>query len=145
MLNEKLLNIFMLYLFPKTCLFQRSCVMKCLDLIKSCLDVVVDKKNRLPTDFNANYFYSGIVSILEFNHSYLSIRALWIVYIYYEIFSLQFQNSLDTYLLGKVFYSLFLHWCGHVRRIFMCLLVKKIVVKFKSLEKFPNKEVERPN
>ena len=133
MLNEKLLNLFLLYLFPKTCLFERSCVMKCLDLIKSCLDVIVSKRNRLPTDFNANYFYSGIVSILEFNHSYLSIRALWILYIYYDIFSTEFQDSLDSYLLGKIFYALFLHWCGHVRKIFMCLLENKIAKKFNCL------------
>lgn len=32
--NDRLLNTFVTLLFPKTCLYETYCVMKCLDLVK---------------------------------------------------------------------------------------------------------------
>ena len=40
MKNEKLLNTFMMLIFPKTCLFETYCVIKCLDLIKCYFTVI---------------------------------------------------------------------------------------------------------
>lgn len=73
--NEKLLNTFMMLLFPKTCLYETYCVMKCLDLVSCYFEVIVKKGKRLPSDFHFNYFYSGIRCIFESNHSYLLIKV----------------------------------------------------------------------
>lgn len=69
--NEKLLNTFMMLLFPKTCLYETYCVMKCLDLVRCYFEVIISRGQRLPSDFHFNYFYSGLKCIFESNHSYL--------------------------------------------------------------------------
>ena len=74
--NERLLNSFMTLLFAKTCLYQSYCVMKCLDLIKGYFEVITKKKKKLPNDFNFNYFYTGLKTILDSNHSYLLVKVI---------------------------------------------------------------------
>lgn len=129
--NEKLLNSFIMLLFPKTCLYETNCVMKCLDLVRCCFSVIVGSNNSLPTDFNFNFFYTGIISIFESNHSYLLIKVLEILYSFYDIFSCGFRKMIDQYIFNKIFHQLFLHWCGHVRKMFYYLLEHKIARKFR--------------
>ena len=50
--NELLLNNFMMLLFPKTCLYEIYCVLKCLDLIGSYFESLVKANKKLP------YFFS---------------------------------------------------------------------------------------
>ena len=58
--NEKLLNSFMLHLFPKTCLYETYCVIKCLELIDSYFEVLGKRKKKMPSDFSFTYFYTGL-------------------------------------------------------------------------------------
>lgn len=74
-MNEKLLNTFMMLIFPKTCLYETYCVLKCLDLINCYFLVILENNKKIPADFNYNYFYTGIRCILESNHSYLLQRV----------------------------------------------------------------------
>jgi|JI9StandDraft_2_1071091.scaffolds.fasta_scaffold417913_1 hypothetical protein len=69
--NEKLLNTFMMLIFPKTCLYETYSVMKCLDLITCYFKVILDNGKKIPHDFHYNYFYTGVRCILESNHSVL--------------------------------------------------------------------------
>jgi hypothetical protein len=85
----------------------------------------------MPNDFNFNYFYTGIKSIFESNHSYLLIRVIGLLYNYYSIFSFDFKRTLDSFIFSKSFNLIFLHWCDRVRRIFYLLLEHRIVIKFK--------------
>jgi len=54
----------MMLIFPKTCLYETYCVLKCLDLIRCYFKVLLDNKKQLPPDFHYNYFYIGLRSIL---------------------------------------------------------------------------------
>lgn len=92
--NEKLLNNFVMFLFPKTCLYETYCVIKCLELINSYFEVISSQNKRMPNEFNFNYFYTGIKCIFESNHSYLLIRIIGMLYRFYHIFSLDFKRSL---------------------------------------------------
>lgn len=124
--NEKLLNSFVLFLFPKTCLYETHCVIKCLELINSYFEVIYEQKKKMPNDFNFNYFYTGIKCIFESNHSYLLIKTLGMMYKFYGIFSSEFKRSFQNFIFGKDFNTIFLHWCGKVRKMFYLLLEFKI-------------------
>jgi len=125
--NEKLLNTFMMLIFPKTCLYETYSVLKCLDLIKCYFDVVLSNNKKLPGDFHYNYFYIGIRCILESNHSYLLQKMLAIIYKFYNIFADDFKEMINNYILNKVFFQLFMHWCQDVRNIFHLLLFFKVL------------------
>lgn len=69
--NEKLLNTFMMLIFPKTCLYETYSVMKCLDMVGCYFKVILDHGKKILQDFQYNYFYTGVRSIIESNHSVL--------------------------------------------------------------------------
>lgn len=129
--NQKLLNNFVMFLFPKTCLYETYCVIKCLELIHSYFDVISKKNKKMPNEFNFNYFYTGIRCIFQSNHSYLLIRVIGLLYDYYHIFSNQFKRSLENFILNKGFNQIFLHWCGYVRKMFYLFLEFKVAPKFR--------------
>ncbi len=54
----------MMLIFPKTCLYETYCVLKCLDLINCYFSIILKNNQKLPVDFNYNYFYGGIRCIL---------------------------------------------------------------------------------
>lgn len=76
MKNEKLLNTFLMLIFPKTCLYETYGVIKCLELVKCYFNVVVQHHEKLPHDFRYGYFYSATRCLLESNHSYLLQQVL---------------------------------------------------------------------
>jgi hypothetical protein len=128
--NEKLLNNFVMLLFPKTCLYETFCVLKCIELIYSYFEVIELKKKKIPNEFNYSYFYIGITEIFESNHSYLLTKIIGLLYNHYEIFSMDFKQSLDLFILNKIFNQIFLHWCGYVRKMFYLLIEYRIIVQF---------------
>lgn len=123
-----------MFLFPKTCLYQINCVIRCLELIRSYFEVISNKNKKMPNDFNFNYFYTGIKSIFESNHSYLLIRVIGLLYDYYHILSGDFKKSLDNFIFNKGFNLIFLHWCDYVRRMFYIFLEHRIVLKFSDFQ-----------
>lgn len=64
--------------------------------------------------------------ILESNHSYCLGKALLILYNHWAITSVDFKFNISMYLLGKLFFRLFLHWSKNVRAIFQHLLYIRI-------------------
>ena len=88
--NEKLLNTFMMLIFPKTHLYETYCVLKCLDLIECYFEVILKHNKKLPYEFHYNYFYTGVRCIFESNHLFLLQKMLVIIYRYYKIFSHEF-------------------------------------------------------
>lgn len=142
--NEKLLNNFVMFLFPKTCLYETNCVMKCLELIHSYFEVISKKNKKMPNEFNFSYFYTGIKCIFQSNHSYLLTRVIGLLYQFYPIFSKQFKKSLDNFIFSKGFNEIFLHWCDYVRKMFYLLLEYRIVRKFKQYQgQYQNKQIDK--
>ena len=65
--NEKLLNTFITLIFPKTCLYETYCVLKCLDLINCYFSVILKNNEKLPIDFIYNQIRIDLkFSLLEF-------------------------------------------------------------------------------
>lgn len=127
-----------MFLFPKTCLYEINCVLKSLQLIHSYFQVISQRNKKMPSDFNFNYFYTGIKTILQSNHSYLLIRVIALLYDFYHILSVDFKQSLDNFIFSKGFNQIFLHWCDHVRRIFYLFLSYRLVNQFKELDNVEN-------
>lgn len=125
MRNEKLLSTFMMLIFPKTHLFETYCVIKCLNLLE-CYFAALTPHKQLPHNFNYNYFLAAVKSILNSQHSYLLQKMLAILYRFYSLFSLEFRDALNHYILTRVVYKLFLHWSQDVRSTFHLLVIFKI-------------------
>lgn len=53
-------------------------------------------------------------------------QMLSILYRYYDIFSKEFKETLNHYIINHVFNQLFMHWSVQVRDLFHLLLVFKI-------------------
>jgi hypothetical protein len=56
-------------------------------------------------------------------------QVLYILYKFYDIFTLEFKKILNGFFLSNIFYSLFLHWCTNVRQMFHHLIYFKILQK----------------
>lgn len=61
-----------------------------------------------------------------------------LLYDYYHLFSVECKKILDRFIFRKVFYEMFLHWCGYVRKSFYYLLEHRLAVKFKEYENMIN-------
>lgn len=53
-------------------------------------------------------------------------KALILIYNHFNILSPDFKYSVSLYLMGKLFFRLFLHWSQNVRTIFQHLLYVRI-------------------
>lgn len=99
----------------------------------------INKKNRLiPPTFDYTYFFKGFKMVLESSHCYSLGKALLLLYNHYSIFSQEFRYSISMYLMGKLFFRLFLHWSFNVRTIFHHLLY----IRFNKLTEFSNKNTK---
>lgn len=76
--------------------------------------------------------------VLESSHCYSLGKALLLLYNHYSIFSQEFRYSISMYLMGKLFFRLFLHWSFNVRTIFHHLLY----IRFNKLTEFSNKNTK---
>lgn len=80
----------------------------------------------IPTTFDYNYFWRGFKIVLEGSHCYGLGKALLILYNHFNIFSQEFKFAISMYLMGKLFFRLFLHWSHNVRTIFHHLIYIRI-------------------
>lgn len=64
--------------------------------------------------------------VLEGDFAFAISNTLILLYSHYHLFHYEFRMSISMYLLGKMFFRLFLHWSTHVRSIFYHLLIYRI-------------------
>jgi len=124
--NEKLLNTFVVIVFKKSDINNPLIILKLLELLDQFFKPITSKGRMIPTTFDYAYFVKGFKMILESNHSYCIGKALLIVYNHWEITTSDFKFNISMYLLGKLFFRLFLHWSKNVRAIFQHLLYIRI-------------------
>jgi len=63
-----------------------------------------------------------------------------LLYNNYTLFSSTFRKNIAMYLLGKVFFKLFLNWAPNIRIIFHNMLVYRIVLQSSLLRLVSNPE-----
>jgi hypothetical protein len=136
--NEKLLNTFVVILFKKADVNDSSTILKMLNYLELFFSAI-NKKNRLiPPTFDYTYFFKGFKMVLESSHCYSLGKALLLLYNHYSIFSQDFRYTISMYLMGKLFFRLFLHWSFNVRTIFHHLLY----IRFNKMTEFSNKNTK---
>lgn len=64
--------------------------------------------------------------ILEGEHCFAIAKLLLLIYRTYSLFSPAFKKTITMYLLGQVFFKLFLHWANNIRFIFQHLLIYRV-------------------
>lgn len=64
--------------------------------------------------------------ILDSDYSFTAGRALHLLYENFESFNEEFKVDVSNYVLGKNFFTYFLHWSKNVRIIFHHLMVVRI-------------------
>lgn len=113
-------------LYKKSDVNDSGSILKLLDYLELFLSVI-NKKNRvIPTTFDYHYFFKGFKIILEGSHCYSLGKALLLLYNHFNIFSQEFRFAISMFLMGKLFFRLFLHWSFNVRTIFHHLLYIRI-------------------
>lgn len=136
--NEKLLNTFVVILYKKADTNESSSILKMLNYLELFF-TAINKKNRLiPPTFDYTYFFKGFKMVLESSHCYSLGKSLLLLYNHYNIFSPEFRFSISMYLMGKLFFRLFLHWSFNVRTIFHHLLY----IRINKLTDFSNKNTK---
>lgn len=68
--------------------------------------------------------------IFERDHAYATGKVLNFWYTYYNIFSEDFNSKLWSVVLGKFFFSLFLHWNKGIREIFFYFICYRLLFSF---------------
>lgn len=124
--NEKLSNPMFSIIFEKTNIYDSKTVMKTLEIIGKYLDYLTSEKKILPPTFNYISFYKALKVIFEGDFSYATAKALVLIYNHYLYFNAEFRRNITMYLLGRVFFKLFLNWSFSVRSTFYHLLLLKV-------------------
>lgn len=112
--------------FDKTNSYDPNPAMKGLDLLSRYLNHFSKNKKLLPPSFNYVQFLKGVKIVLEGEFSYSIGKMLSIIFMNYDNFNIEFRRNLSFYLLGRVFFKLFLHWSFTIRKAFYHVLILKI-------------------
>ena len=136
--NEKLLNTFVVILFKKTDINDSASVLKLLDYLELFFSAINKKNRPIPPTFDYAYFFRGFKLILEGSHCYSLGKCLLLLYNHFNIFSQEFRYAISMYLMGKLFFRLFLHWSFNVRTIFHHLLY----IRINKLTEFSSKNTK---
>lgn len=136
--NEKLLNTFVVILFKKTDINDSSTVLKLLDYLELFFSAINKKNRPIPPTFDYAYFFRGFKLVLEGTHCYSLGKCLLLLYNHFNIFSQEFRYAISMYLMGKLFFRLFLHWSFNVRTIFHHLLY----IRINKLTEFTSKNTK---
>jgi hypothetical protein len=106
--------------------FEITAVFKGVDFLNTIFFSFSAKKRHLPMSFSYRYFFKVIKVILEGESSLNITSLLTLLYTHFPLFHSDFQRSLSMYLLGSVFWRLFLHWSHTVRYCFHRLITYRL-------------------
>lgn len=83
-------------------------------------------KKKLPSTFIYPVLYEALKIILEGQHYYAISKFLLVIYNNYSLFNTSFKKSINMFLMGKVFFKLFLSYSIHIRTVFHNILLYRI-------------------
>lgn len=133
--NEKLLNPYVAIVFNKTNMFDSNTVMKTIELINTYFEELEKNKKTIPTSFNYNVFLAGIKTIITSDNSFAIAKSLLLYYNHYNMLNFNIRKDFNMFLLGRMFFKLFLNWSINVRMIFHHLIVFRIFLQSNIVRK----------
>lgn len=116
LLNEKLLNIFVMIVYKNTRLYDNAAVCQIYDLINMWLQTLQLQKKNIPPMFDYSFFFKGIKLVIEQEHALSIAKCLCMIYNNFQIFMAEFTKELCGYLFSSIFFKLFMHWVYHLHR-----------------------------
>ncbi|KAM3136397.1 hypothetical protein pb186bvf_011532 [Paramecium bursaria] len=132
--NPMLLNKFVFQIFSTTNLYNPAQVFDSLDFINSITIYVCQENQKLPSNFDFNYYIKGLKMVLDSDHAQSICKALQLIYNIFQYLTSDQKLEVSELLLGEIFFTLFIHWSYSVRNCFIQLLVFKFQHKHKQLK-----------
>jgi hypothetical protein len=127
--NEKLLNPYITIILNKTNMFDSAAVLKAIDIINSYFEELAKAHKNIHTSFNYSVLLAGMKTIILSDHSYAIGKCLLLYYNHYNMLNFNIRKDLNMFLLGRVFFKLFLNWSINVRAVFHHLLIFRILLQ----------------
>jgi hypothetical protein len=126
LVNEKLVNPVIKILLNKVNVYDTSAVLRVIEYLNLIFKSFTARCKPLPISFNYSFFFKGIKIILSSEFAMGISCLLSLLYNHFQLFHAEFRRSLSMYLLGSVFFRLFLNWSHTVRNVFYHLLTYKV-------------------
>eukprot|EP01130_Rhizamoeba_saxonica_P014196 TRINITY_DN6172_c0_g1_i1.p1 TRINITY_DN6172_c0_g1~~TRINITY_DN6172_c0_g1_i1.p1 ORF type:complete len:450 (-),score=71.38 TRINITY_DN6172_c0_g1_i1:134-1483(-) len=124
--NPILLNAYMKILFPKTDLYNLSCVTDTFLLLTSWMEKVQKGTPTLGEWFNYKYLFKCFSIMLELDHYIIVSNVLIFIHNFIHMFTqVEVENFVDL-IIDKFLDKLFLNWSYTIRNIFIKFLVFKL-------------------
>lgn len=124
--NERILNPLIGIVFHKANIYDGSTVIKTISFTDKLLHHFQKSKRSIPVTFNYVTLFKGVKTILNSEFSFAISQLLLLLYNHFSLFHVDFRKNISMYLLGKIFFKLFLNWSSNVQNIFTHLMVYKI-------------------
>lgn len=120
--NPKILSAVVKITFGKTKPLDSSAVMKTMDMTSKWFLKLHSKSMSIPTDFDWNFFISGIEMLLSLDHGTSTAKVIWLLYQILHTLPLKIRNVLLTQILKpENFFGFFFNWSWKVRHSFYYL------------------------
>jgi hypothetical protein len=116
----------MMIMLNKVNVYDPSAVIRAIEYLNLIFLSFTNKKKFLPISFNYSYFFKSLKIILESESSMGISSALTLIYNHFNLYHIEFRRNLSMYMLGKIFWKLFLNWSYTVRKTFYYLITYKI-------------------
>lgn len=113
-----------------------------MELVSSFFTALKMQNKRIPSTFNYTFFYTGIKMVIENLYSYSTAKVIHLIYEQFDFFAYELRIELCNYMLGRIFFKLFLHWSYNVRVIFHHVLIVRIYKFFSNQLKESNLDPE---
>jgi len=109
--------------YNKTNVHDTKYVLHTYNLINSWLKRFSSEHKEMPIMFDYKFFFSGMRAVLDEENSQPIAKVLQVIYDNFHIFPNDFKKEICEFLLGNIFFKLFMHWCYNVRLMFHHFLI----------------------
>ncbi|ELR23694.1 uncharacterized protein ACA1_073380 [Acanthamoeba castellanii str. Neff] len=145
MQNPRLFNIFIKVLYSKTNINDASLTETSLEILSEWFLRVRETYTYLPRDFDYDYFFQGLVIMLDCEHHVTLIKALTFIYntlhMYLEKPRRRFVQEI---IFKRFFFKFFLHWHPQVRGIYHQLIIFKAARVREEFKRMRRKDIRIP-
>lgn len=124
--DSKLLNIMITTVYSKSHCYNTLDVQKTFEIINNWLRFLSVNKKAFPTQFDYHFFMKGIKIVLIQDQVQNIAKVLSVIYNNFLLFPYEVRNVICDYLLGNIFFKLFMHWGKVIRSNFQCFLIFRV-------------------
>jgi hypothetical protein len=125
---RNLISAFVKIVFSKTNIYDYQSVVETLGLVDIWLDTLFIQGHSLPHSFDFSFFTEGLLTVLRDEHSVSLAKGLLLIYRqFHQLTHAVREAVVHKFLIKENFFRFFFHWHSEVRRVFLYMLVFRIV------------------